>query len=89
MKLKTMKPKKIEEIMAILTPSFPLLALKNATLFPLTVLPLRVLRASTMQAVEKALLTDGVMLALSENANINGSEPLLRRYAKVGTLAKV
>ena len=89
MKLKTIKPKKIEEIMATLTPSFPLLALKNATLFPLTVLPLRVLRASTMQAVEKALLTDGVMLALSENANINGSEPLLRRYAKVGTLAKV
>ncbi len=69
------------------TPIFPVLSLKNATLFPNTVLPLRVLRQKSMRAIEEALKGDGIVLALSEDAETGDSES--QRLSKVGTIAKL
>jgi ATP-dependent Lon protease len=71
-------------------PTLPVVSLKNATLFPDTVLPIRVTRAQSMRAIEQALRANSTVLALSENT-VSSEEAgtLIHRLSKIGTLAQI
>jgi ATP-dependent Lon protease len=71
------------------TASHPVLALKNATLFPGTALPLSVMRPQSMRAIEHALKGDRNLLAVSENAIAGENGTILNRLSRVGTLARI
>ena len=74
-----------------LTSVLPVVILKNGTLFPNTVLPLQVLRPKSMRAIEKALKSDRIVLAISENS-IESTDPngvKINRLAQVGTIGKL
>ena len=72
------------------TPTLPVVSLKNATLFPNTVLPIRITRPQSMRAIEQALRANSTVLALSENT-VSSEEAgtLLNRLSKIGTLAQI
>jgi ATP-dependent Lon protease len=67
----------------------PVLALKSATLFPNTALPLLVMRPQSMRAIEQALKGDRILLAVSENAIAGENNTILNRLSRVGTLARI
>jgi ATP-dependent Lon protease len=74
--------------------SIPVLPLKNATLFPGTILPLRVMREKSMQAIEFAIKNKNLVLTLSENDpegedTVENEKTQLSRLAPIGTLARI
>jgi len=69
--------------------SIPILPLKNTTLFPGTILPIRVMREKSIRAVEQAIKNGSMILALSENDSSVDADQQLSRFAKTGTLAKI
>jgi ATP-dependent Lon protease len=71
------------------TSPLPVIVLKHGTLFPETVLPLRVVRSKSVRAVEHALKRDRLVVAISENTVTDQDDTQLRRLSHVGTIAKI
>jgi len=69
--------------------SVPTLPLKNISLFPGTILPIRVLREKSIHAIEQAIKQNSLVLAVSENDDSIESDQQLSRFAKTGTLARI
>ena len=67
--------------------SVPVLPLKYATLFPGTLLPLRVTRGKSMRAIEAAYRQNNSVLVLSEEENDETNQ--IAHLSRVGTLARV
>jgi len=70
--------------------TWPMLALKNTTIFPGTVVPIRAMRDFSVNAIEKAIQNGGILLTVSENeTEDNYQDPFIDKLAKTGTLTQI
>jgi len=71
--------------------TYPLLALKNTTVFPGTIVPIRAMREFSVNSIEKAIREKSLLLTVSENDDIQamGGVPFPNRLAKFGTLTRI
>ncbi len=78
-----------EELVSAKTPSpIPLLALKNAVLFPTIVTPINIGRDRSISAINKAMDTDR-LIAVFAQRDLNVEEPEVADLYEVGTLARI
>jgi ATP-dependent Lon protease len=69
---------------------WPMLALKNTTIFPGTVVPIRAMRDFSVHAIDSAIQNGGLLLTVSENeTEANFQQPIVERLAKTGTLTRI
>ena len=81
-------PKEYEQKDFLVPHGVPVLPLRLATLFPGTLLPLRVTREKSMRALEAALKQNTAILVVSEKTEA-GDLDQIHHLAKIGTLAKI
>ncbi len=78
-----------EELVDVNMPSpIPLLALKNAVLFPTIVTPINIGRDRSISAINKAMDTNR-LIAVFAQRDLNVEEPEVKDLYEVGTLARI
>jgi ATP-dependent Lon protease len=70
---------------------FPVLALKNTTIFPGTIVPIRAMREISVNSIEKAIREKSLLLTVSEKEDVQtrGGIPFPDRLSRTGTLTRI
>ncbi len=70
--------------------TYPLLALKNTTVFPGTIVPIRAMREISVHSIEKAIRERSLLLTVSEKEELSAQGvPFPDRLSRTGTLTRI